>query len=156
MVFHVKQFRSGWTGSFNLGLNPHMFLVLDLLQRKVYTMCLLFPHSLVVHGQSAKKKKKKKKKKCKTSYVKKWEVFYCMPMEVKEDAQEQSVTVAGLPGWRFFMATFSNLAYFKVVGSKKNHLSFQPKVPTRDFIANQICQIWESWHKKSQPGNPGW
>ena len=44
---------------------------------------------------------KKKKKMCKTSYVKKWEVFYCIPMEVKEDAREQNVTVAGLPGWRF-------------------------------------------------------
>ena len=65
------------------------------------SMCSLLPHSLVVDGQSAKKKKKKKKKMCKTSYVKKWEVFYCMPMEVKEDAQEQSVTVAGLPGWHF-------------------------------------------------------
>ena len=38
----------------------------------------------------------------------------------------------------FFMPIFSNLAYCKVVGSKKNHLlTFQPKVPTRDFY----CQL---------------
>ena len=45
----------------------------------------------------------------------------------------------GLPGWRFFMPTFSNLAYCKVVGSKKNHLlAFQPKVPKRDFYCQPI------------------
>ena len=39
----------------------------------------------------------------------------------------------------FFMPTFSNVAYCKVVGSKKNHLlAFQPKVPTRDFYCQPI------------------
>ena len=41
----------------------------------------------------------------------------------------------------FYMPTFSNLAYFKEIGCKKNHLlAFQPKVPTRDFCYCQPIQ----------------
>ena len=61
-----------------------------------------------------------------------------MPMEVKEDAQEQSVTVAGLPGWRFLWQLSQIWHILKWLAVKKNHLAFQPKVPTRDFIANRI------------------
>ena len=40
----------------------------------------------------------------------------------------------------FIMPTFSNLAYCKVVGSKKKNqlLAFQPKEPTRDFYCQPI------------------
>ena len=89
-----------------------MFLVLDLLQRKVYIQYVL---TLATQPGGwwpiPPPPPKKKKKMCKTSCVKKWEVFYCMPMEVKEDAQEQSVTVAGLPGWRFY-ANFLKFGIF--------------------------------------------
>ena len=58
----------------------------------------------------------------------------------------------------FFMPAFSNLAYCKVVGSKKDHLlAFQPKVPTRDFYCQPIQNMpnLRRLAKKCQPGNPG-
>ena len=97
------------------------------------------------------KKKKKKKKICKTSYVKKWEVFYCMPMEVKEDAQEQSVMVAGLPGWRFLWQLSQIWHILKWVAVKKITGHFSLKCQQEILLPTEfkICRIWESWHKKA-------
>ena len=55
-----------------------------------------------------------------------------------------------------FMPTFSNLAYCKLVGSKKNHLlAFQLKVSTRFLLpANSKHAKYEKVSIKCQPGNP--